>query len=99
MLITRFIRAPRPDTIDMLLRRIPTDAKAKLDELTFDAIGLVQCDLSSMFYLADVGQKAANVMAVEIAGYCPQHIGMVAFFGDTAAVGAALAEVTRKVKE
>lgn len=99
MLQTRFIRAPRPGTLAMLLRRVHPDVKEKLQGKRFDAVGLVQTDLPSIFYLADVGQKAADILAVEITGNCPQHISTVAFLGDTAAVAAALAAVTREAKE
>ncbi|MDK2883371.1 MAG: hypothetical protein PWP58_1707 [Bacillota bacterium] len=93
MLITRMIRAPRPGTMAMLLRRMVPAARKEVEGRCFDAVGLVQTDLPSLFYLADVGQKAGNVLAVEITGNCPQHVSTVAFFGDTAAVGAALAAV------
>ncbi|BCV25848.1 BMC domain-containing protein [Gelria sp. Kuro-4] len=93
MLTTRLIRAPRPGTTAMLLRRMVPAARQAVEGRRFDAVGLVQTDLPSLFYFADVGQKAGDVVAVEISGNCPQHISTVAFFGDTAAVGAALAAV------
>jgi microcompartment protein CcmL/EutN len=84
----------------MLLRRMVPAARKEVEGRCFDAVGLVQTDLPSLFYLADVGQKAGNVLAVEITGNCPQHVSTIAFFGDTAAVGAALAAVRREaVKE
>jgi ethanolamine utilization microcompartment shell protein EutS len=95
MLTTRFIRAPRPGTLAMLLRRVSSEIREELEGQRFDAVGLVQTDLPSMFYLADVGQKAADVLAVEITGHCPQHISTIAFFGDTAAVAAALSAVVQ----
>ena len=95
MFKTRFIRAPRPGTLAMLLRRVHPDIREELQGKQFDAVGLVQCDLPSVFYLADVGQKAANVLAAEITGNCPQHISTMAFFGDTAAVAAALSVVAQ----
>lgn len=93
MLITRLIRAPRPGTVEMLLRRVVPSARKAIEGQRFDAVGLVQTDLASLFYFADMGQKAGNVTAVEITGNCPQHISTIAFFGDTAAVTAALAAV------
>ncbi len=99
MFKTRFIRAPRPGTLAMLLRRVHPDMREELQGKQFDAVGLVQCDLPSVFYLADVGQKAANVVAAEISGHCPQHISTVAFFGDTAAVSAALTTITQEVRQ
>jgi len=87
---TRIIRAPRPGTIALLFRRMAPDPRKELEHKRFDAIGLIQTDLPNLFYLADVGQKAGAVFAVEITGNCPQHINTVAFFGDTAAVNAAM---------
>ncbi|WP_406678366.1 BMC domain-containing protein [Neomoorella carbonis] len=95
MLITRFIRAPRQGTMAMLVRRMSPAARKELEGKRFDAIGLVQTDLPSLFYFADIGQKAGDVIAAEITGNCPQHISTIAFFGNTAAVSAALAAVQK----
>ncbi len=99
MVRTRFIRAPRPGTLAMLYRRIPREMRQEVEGKTFAAVGLVQADLPSLFYWADVGQKAADVIAVELLGSCPQHISTIAFFGSTSAVTAALAAVTSRAGE
>ncbi|NPV69140.1 MAG: BMC domain-containing protein [Firmicutes bacterium] len=93
MLITCMIRAPRPGTMAMLLRRMAAAARKDIEGRRFDAIGLVQTDLARLFYFADVGQKAGDVLAMELTGDCPQRMSTIAFFGDTAAVDAALAAV------
>jgi hypothetical protein len=93
MFITRIIQAPRPGTIEMLVRRTAPAVGKKLDGKMFDAVGLVQTEVPNLFYLADVGQKAGDVFATEIIGNCPQHTNTVAFFGDTAAVSAAIQAV------
>ncbi|HHW91949.1 MAG TPA: BMC domain-containing protein [Firmicutes bacterium] len=98
MVKTRFIRAPRPGTLAMLYRRIPRDMRREIEGKSFDAVGLVQSDLPGLFYFADVAQKAAAVIAVELLGTCPQHVSTIAFFGTTSAVTAALAAVA-KVRE
>ena len=90
---TRIISAPRPGTIAMLLRRTHAEARKQVEGQQFDAIGLVQADLPSLFFYTDVGQKTGNVIAVEIMGNCPQHINTVAFFGSNEAVKAAIAAV------
>ncbi len=93
MLNIRIIRAPRPGTMSMLFRRMTRESRKEVENRKFDAIGLIQTDLPNLFYLADIGQKAGAVQAFEITGNCPQHINTVAFFGDTAAVNAAIAAV------
>lgn len=93
MLITRIIRAPRPNTIDLLLQRMSPEVQKQIKKQHFDAIGLFQTDLPSLFYLADVGQKAGNVIAAEIRGNCPQHISTIAFFGNNEAVNASITAV------
>jgi hypothetical protein len=99
LFITRIIRAPRPGTISLLLRRMGQEARKELQDKRIDAIGLVQTDLPSLFYMADIGLKAGNVVAVELHGNCPQHFNTVAFFGDTAAVAAAMSAVKAEKKE
>lgn len=93
MLNTCIIRAPRPGTVSLLYRRMAHETRKDIENKKFDAVGLIQTDLPNLFYLADVGQKAGAVLAFEITGNCPQHINTVAFFGDTAAVNAAIAAV------
>lgn len=98
MFITRVIHAPRPGTISLLLRRMAQEARKELQDRRFDAVGLVQTDLPGLFYMADIGQKAGSVIAVELHGNCPQHFNTVAFFGDTAAVAAAMSAVRAEQK-
>ena len=93
MLNTCIIRAPRPGTMSLLFRRMAPTNNKEIENKRFDAVGLIQTDLPNLFYLADIGQKAGAVLAYEITGSCPQHINTVAFFGDTAAVSAAMAAV------
>ena len=58
MLTTRIIRAPRPNTVAMLLRRTAPEAKKQLEGLHFDAIGLIQTDVPSLFYFAEYSPKS-----------------------------------------
>jgi microcompartment protein CcmL/EutN len=53
-------------------------------------VGLVQGQLAEMLMAADIAEKAAQVAVEEVRGICPQHITMIAVFGDIAAVEAAL---------
>jgi BMC domain. len=98
MVITRVIRAPRPATIALLVRRVAKEARAQVTDRHFDAVGLIQTDLPNLFYYADVGQKAGNVVAVEILGNCPQHVSTVAFFGSNEAVDATMEAIVAAEK-
>lgn len=93
-MIMRIIRAPRPDTIALLLRRMAPEARRQAENAHFDAIGLIQANLPNLFYFTDIGLKAGNVVAVEIIGNCPQHINTVAFLGSNEAVNAAMEGIT-----
>jgi len=86
----RIINAPRPEVLHMLERRMPPDARARLQEQAFNAVGLVQTSLPDLYYFADLAQKAANVFTVELFGSCPQHITTLALFGETSSVRAAM---------
>ena len=86
----RIINAPRPEVLRMLERRLPADARGRLQEQAFDAVGLVQTSLPDLYYFADLAQKAASVFTAELFGSCPQHITTLAVFGETSAVRVAM---------
>jgi microcompartment protein CcmL/EutN len=62
------------------------------------AVVLIQTQLADLFMMADAAEKNANVLVMEIRGICPQHFSMIAIFGDTASVEAAL-EAARSLEE
>ncbi len=74
----------------MLIARMDTMAKEQVSNRSWDAVGLVMHNLSSLFAYADVAEKAATVTIAEIRGICPQHFAMLAIFGDTASVETAM---------
>lgn len=90
MLNARIIRAPHPDVIAMLKRRLTPDCRAQLTDLSFSAVGLVQTSIPNLYFFADVAQKASGVYTAELLGSCPQHITTLAFFGETSAVETAM---------
>lgn len=89
----QFIKAPSPSVLTMLSRR----AADRQRILSSDpgAVGLVQGALADIIAAADVAEKAAEVWVEEIRGICPQHFAMIAIFGETAEVAAALDAVKR----
>lgn len=85
----KIIKSPTRGTIEMLNRRRAGGASAEPSS-DYDTVGLVQGKLIEMVVAADVAEKAANVCVEEIRGICPQHFVLLAVFGDTASVEAAL---------
>ncbi len=93
----RIIKSPSEGTKDILKRRMVTSSK--LDISKVGAIGLVQGKLIEMIYAADIAEKAVGVTVEDIKGSCPQHMILLAIFGDTASVEAAISEIKLKMKE
>lgn len=93
----RIIKSPSPGTLEILPRRKGSGQGSKLEQV--DAIGLVQGRLIEMVCAADVAEKAVGVTVEDIRGSCPQNMILLAIFGDTASVEAALEEIKRREKE
>lgn len=93
----RIIKSPSSGTIDILTRRMSPEARK--DIVSVDAVGLVQGRMIDMVYAADIAEKAVGVTVEDIKGSCPQHMIMIAIFGDTASVESAIQEIKRRVEE
>lgn len=89
----RIINAPTPETLAMLKRRIPSEARSRLVGVRIDAIGLIMLPVPDLYFYADQASKSAHVVVSEIFGSCPQHITTLAIFGEVAAVNEALARI------
>lgn len=63
-----------------------------------DAVGLIQGRIIEMVCAADVAEKAVGVTVEDIKGSCPQNMIMLAIFGDTASVEAAMEEIRQREK-
>ena len=92
----RIIKSPSPGTIDILNRRKGSGSKEPIEKV--DAIGLIQGRIIEMVCAADVAEKAVGVTVEDIRGSCPQNMIMLAIFGDTASVEAALEEIKLREK-
>ncbi|WP_394523618.1 BMC domain-containing protein [Lacrimispora sp. JR3] len=92
----RMIKSPSKGTIDILNRRKGSGSSAPIGQV--DAIGLVQGRIIDMVCAADVAEKAVGVTVEDIRGSCPQNMIMLAIFGDTASVEAALEEIKQREK-
>jgi hypothetical protein len=92
----RIIKSPSKGTLDMLFRRKGSPSTTPIGN--YDAIGLVQGRLIDMVFAADIAEKAAGVVVEDIKGHCPQNMIMIAIFGDTASVEAAIQDIQNKMK-
>jgi len=52
-----------------------------------------------MICAADIAEKAVGVTVEDVRGSCPQNMILIAVFGDTASVEAAIQEIKRKAEE
>lgn len=87
----RIIKSPSEGTLDILKRRVGSGVSSELDRV--DAVGLVQGKMIEMICAADVAEKAVGVTVADVKGSCPQNMILIAIFGDTAAVEAAMQEI------
>lgn len=93
----RIIKSPSAGTRALIKRRMGIIGESELD--LADAIGLVQGKMIDMVCAADIAEKAVGVEVYDVRGLCPQHMTLLAIFGDTASVKGALAEIENKLKE
>jgi ethanolamine utilization microcompartment shell protein EutL len=93
---TKIIKSPSRGTIELLDKR-RTQQRPHGESERYDAIGLIQGKLIEMVVAADIAEKAANVFVEEIRGLCPQHFSLLAIFGDTASVEAAIDAVEKNL--
>lgn len=91
----RIIKSPSKGTVDILMRRKGSPSSTIIGN--YDAIGLVQGRLIDMIFATDIAEKAAGVVVEDIRGHCPQNMILIAIFGDTAAVEAAIEDIQNKV--
>lgn len=93
----RIIKSPSAGTLELIKRRMGIVGESRLDQA--DAIGLVQGKMIDMVCAADIAEKAVGVEVYDVRGICPQHMTLLAIFGDTSSVSDALAEIEYKLKE
>ncbi len=73
-------------------RRVDSSYFEKYQQPT-DAVGLIQGPVAAILAASDIAEKAAAVQVAEIRGVCPTHMTLIAVYGDTSAVEAALQAV------
>ena len=95
----KIINNPTLACLDMITRRMSPGERAQLEKLKFNAVGLIQANVASIFYYGDIVAKASNVVPFEIMGNCPTSITTLAFFGETSAVQTAMRAVEQKVRD
>lgn len=92
----KIIKSPGKGTVDMLNRRRSVAQHTEYPQ-NYDAIGLVQGKLIEMVVAADLAEKTADVYVEEIRGLCPQHFTLLALYGDTASVEAAIKAIKEEL--
>ncbi|PTW58996.1 BMC domain-containing protein [Breoghania corrubedonensis] len=90
MMSIRIINAPHSEVLQMLQRRMPPHGRAYVRDHSIGAVGLVQSNITDLFFFSDVAMKAADVFTVEIYGTCPQHVTSLAVVGELSAVRTAM---------
>ena len=91
----KIIRSPSAGTLELIERRRSCSNRKPLGNI--GAIGLVQGKLIDMIVAADIAQKAVGVTVEDIRGTCPQHMILLAIFGDTASVEDAIRQIQEKL--
>ena len=87
----RIIKSPSAGTMQILRQRITDGATG--DFVNAAAVGLVQGKLMDMICAADIAEKLVDVTVRDVRGSCPQNMILLAIFGDTAAVEAAVEQI------
>jgi len=87
----RIIKSPSPGALDIILKR--SNIKPEQAGICKDAIGLVQGRMIDMVVAADMAYKMADVTVCDVKGSCPQNMILLAMFGDTASVEAAISSI------
>lgn len=99
MLSIQTINSPSEGTFSILSRKVlDNQVKEKMEDGSFESIGLMQGQLAEILVAGDIAQKASNVEITEITGLCPQHVVLIGVFGDTASVAEALKAVRSWIK-
>ncbi len=91
----RIIKSPSSSTLRILEQRL----SIKLSDDTMErigAIGLVQGKLIDMIFASDIAEKSADVTIGDIRGNCPQHMMLLAIFGDISSVETAIKSIKDK---
>lgn len=97
-MLIRMIKTPASAVLRIIDGRRANSEQLPLGRIA--AIALIQGHLADILAAADVAEKSAAVEVDELRGLCPQHLCMIAVWGDTAAVQEAINAVkTNLVKE
>lgn len=94
-MLIRIIKTPAAATLRIINGRRAGQGSPGLNRPA--AIALIQGQLADILLAADAAEKNAVVEVDEIRGLCPQHMCMIAVWGDTSAVEEAVNAVRAKV--
>ncbi|MGR6979973.1 BMC domain-containing protein [Testudinibacter sp. P27/CKL/0425] len=86
----RLISAPSQEVLNMMKRRMSSEARTLVGQQYIDAVGLLMLSIPELYFYADLAAKSANVIVSEITGSCPQHVTTLAILGEISAVKIAM---------
>ncbi|OFB61688.1 hypothetical protein JS73_05790 [Synergistes jonesii] len=96
MLKTKIITSTQKNTIELVNRRICDKSVSEaLGRREYTALGLCEGSVADIIVSCDIAEKAADVIAIEIQGNCPQHMVCLGIFGSVAAVKTAVSAVDK----
>jgi predicted ATP-grasp superfamily ATP-dependent carboligase len=95
----RLVKRPSKGFWGILEHRRIESTHFEAYEIPPDAIGLIQGPVASILAASDIAEKAAAVQVAEIRGVCPTHMTVIAVYGDTSAVEAALKAVSEEINQ
>ena len=87
------INGPTEAFLKMLMNSINPIHRDTIQSMQWGAVGLIQSQLIEIYFSADLAEKTSDVKTALVSGNCPQHIQMLAIFGNYAAVKAAIDKI------
>lgn len=87
------VQGPSPAFIGMLTSNLGATLRDTIPLTKWGAVGLIQATLIEIYRSADLAEKASDVTTALVYGNCPQHIQMLAIFGNSEAVKTALKKI------
>lgn len=87
------IQAPTRSFMQMVMSNINAAARDEIQLGKWGAVGLIQAHLIELYHGADLAGKASDVKTALVSGNCPQHVQMLAIFGNPASVKAAVEKI------
>ena len=94
------IDKPAAATQGIVYRKtIDKRVREAIDQGRVEALGICQGTVQEVVVASDVAEKAAEVIAGELNGTCPNHITCLVFVGSTSAVKNAMDAIRHRMEK